>query len=167
MKFRIKEKVFSLHGEYKIYDEYDNVCYSVRQNAISVTNKTFIYDASGREVAFIHRKVVSMHDTHFIEMADGASTQFNEKKYLQLHDNYEAEEFGWHVSGNITGHEFTITDNGGRMIAEAKESWISIGDMLMVEVYEQNDVEKVIAILVAISLIQRDRKAAMSTSDSD
>ena len=47
MKYRIKEKVLSLHGAYQIFDENDNECFHVKQNAVSLTNKTVSYTHLG------------------------------------------------------------------------------------------------------------------------
>lgn len=164
MKYRIKEKVLSLHGAYRVFDEEENVCYHVKQNAVSITNKTHLYNAGDEEIALIHRKVLSMHSVHYVEMANGESAQISEAKLFQLHDNFEIGGFGWQVKGDITGHNFEILDGAGRTIAEASEKWISIGDSLGVDIPDAANTEKVIAVLITILLIQRDRTSAMANA---
>lgn len=164
MKYRIRQKVLTLHGVFQVFDEEEKLCYHVRQNAVSITNKTHIYNNVDEEVALIHRKILSLHYVHYVEMANGESAEISEAKILQLHDNFEIGGFGWKVKGNITGHNFEILDGDGRTIAEASKKWISIGDSLGVDIPDPANTEKVIAVLLTILLIQRDRISA--TTDS-
>lgn len=167
LKYRIKEKVLSLHGAYQIFDENDNECFHVKQNAVSLTNKTHLYNMNNKEIAFIHKKVMSMHSVHYLEMADGTQGEISEKKLFQLHDNYEVEGFGWQITGDIFGHEFQIVDAGNQIIAESREAWFSIGDLFTVDIYDETQTEKVLAVLVTLSLIHRDREAAMHNTSSN
>lgn len=166
MRYHIKQKVLSLHGVYNIYDEEENKCYYVKQDPISITNKTHLYNSQDEEVALIHRKVMSMHAVHYIEMTNGEQGEIREKKYLQLHDNFQIDGFEWHVKGDILGHEFQIVDDMDRVIAEANEKWFSVGDLFSVDIPDERNTEKVVAVLVTISLIHRDRMNTASTSSS-
>lgn len=166
MRYRIKEKVLSLHGAYLIFDENDNECYHVKQNAVSITNKTHLYDMNEKEIALIHKKVISMHAVHYLEMSDGTQGEISEKKFLQLHDNYQVDGFGWQIEGDVWGHEFRILDHNSHVIAESKEAWISIGDLFTVDVYDSSQTTKILAVLITLSLIHRDREAAMRNSSS-
>ena len=165
MKYRIRQKVLSLHGVYNIYDETGEECYFIKQNAVSATNKTHLYDQDENELALIHRKMVSMHETHYIEMSSGETAELSEKKMLQIHDNYEVEGFGWTVSGDITGHEFTITDAAGQVLAESQQKWISVGDVVAVEVYDGSQTAKIMAVLITLLLIHRDRIKTAETNN--
>lgn len=166
MRYRIKEKVLSLHGAYRIFDENDAECYHVKQDMVSITNKTHLYDMNDEQVALIHKKVMSMHSVHYLEMSDGTQGELSEKKFLQLHDNYQVEGFGWEIEGDIWGHEFRILDSSSHVIAESKEAWISVGDLFTVDVYDPSQTAKIIAVLVTLSLIHRDRETAMRNSTS-
>lgn len=166
MRYRIKEKVLSLHGVYRVFDEEERVCFHIKQKAVSLTNKTYLYNADDEEIAQISRKVFSVHAVHYVEMANGQRAEISEAKMFQFHDNFEIDGFGWHVNGDITGHNFLILDDADNLIAEADEKWLSIGDSLGVDIQNADDVEKVIAVLITILLIQRDRINAMSTAGS-
>ena len=165
MRYHIKEKVLSLHGAYKISDENGNDCYYVKQNVVSLTNKT-LYDMRDHEIALIHRKAISMHSVHYLEMADGTQGTISEKKMFQLHDNYHVNGFDWQVNGDIFGHEFQILDSDDQVIAESTEAWFSIGDLFTIDIYDETQTEKVLVVLITLSLIHRDREAAMSNASS-
>ncbi len=166
MKYRIRGKVLSLHGIYRVFDEEENIRYHVSQNAVSITNKTYLYNETDEQIAFIHRKIISMHYVHYVEMANGESAEISEEKIIQLHDNFEIDGFGWRVKGSITGHNFEILDGTGQIIAEAREKWISIGDSVCVDIPDAANTEKVIAVLIAILLIQRDRRNNMTNASN-
>ena len=166
MRYHIKEKVLSLHGAYKISDENGNDCYYVKQNVVSLTNKTHLYDMRDHEIALMHRKAISMHSVHYLEMADGTQGTISEKKMFQLHDNYHVNGFDWQVNGDIFGHEFQILDSDDQVIAESTEAWFSIGDLFTIDIYDETQTEKVLVVLITLSLIHRDREAAMSNASS-
>lgn len=162
MQYHIKQKVLSLHGAYEIFDETDKKCYHIKQNAVSITNKTHFLDMEDHELATIHRKLVSMHATHYIEMANGDQATISEEKMIQLHDNYEIGGFGWTIKGGVLGHDFQILDANGSMIAESQQKWISVGDKVAVNVYVDSQAVKVLAVLITILLIHRDRENAVA-----
>lgn len=166
MRYHIKEKVLSLHGVYNIYDEQGNECYYIKQKPISITNETHLYNMKDEEVALIRRKIMSMHAVHYVEMKNGEQAEISEKKYLQIHDNFVIEGFGWHVDGDIWGHEFSVKDSSEQLIAEAQEKWFSVGDLFTVDILDERNAEKVIAVLITLSLIHRDRTNAMTASST-
>ncbi len=162
MLYHIRQKVMSLHGVYNVTDTADRLCFHVKQRAVSATNHTVLYDENDLELGTIHRKMVSLHGTHTIEMSNGEKAELREHRALELHDNYDVEGFGWTVAGNITGHEFAIQDAGGNEIARSQEAYLSIGDRMAVEVLDESQTAKVVAVLIAILEIQRDRKNAVA-----
>ena len=80
----MKEKVFSLHDTYHVYDMEGSEKYQIRSKPISITNQTSLYDMEGKELAHIHRKVISMHETHFIEIDGKEVTEAVSYTHLTL-----------------------------------------------------------------------------------
>lgn len=167
MRFHIREKVMSFHGVYNIFDDSETFCYYLKQKMVSLTNQAGFYDAQDRELAHISRKLPSMHAVHYLEMANGETAEIGKKNLVQLHDNYEIEGFGWTIQGGVLGHDFQVLDGSGRVIAEAKRAWISIGDVVAVDILDETQKEKVLAVLLIILLIHRDRKRAMEAGDGN
>ena len=158
MKYHIQEKVLSMHGVYNVFDDAGNRCYYLKQKMISLKNKSCLYDAQEREIAHISRKVISAHAVHDLEMTNGEHAQIGTQKLLQIHDNYEIGGFEWKISGGVLGHDFEISDHNGKVIAQAKQAWISIGDLVTVDILDGSQTEKVVAVLITILMIHRDRR---------
>ena len=53
MKLFVKEKVFSMHNRYYIYNESDELSYEIESKVFSIGDKTTIYDKDRNVVAYI------------------------------------------------------------------------------------------------------------------
>ena len=56
MKLFVKEKLFSMHNRYYIYNEDEELAYEIESKVISIGDKTTIYDKNHNIVAYIFLK---------------------------------------------------------------------------------------------------------------
>lgn len=165
MELFMKEKVFSLHDIYHIYDMEGNEAYQIKSKAISITNQTSLLDMEGNELAHIHRKVVSMHETHFIEIDGKEVTEVRTKLFHPIHQEIDAPEIGWQIRGNLWDHDFSVVDSGENIRATVHRKWISIGEGYQITIASEEDMVLVLALIVALERILTDRKnESMSAS---
>lgn len=162
MQFFMKEKLISIHGIYHIYDMEGSECYYVKSKAISITRKTYLYDMQDSEIAFIHAKPISMHAVHYITMANGEETEVETKKLIQVHMNLNVPGFGWHLEGKIMAHDFSILDEQNHTIATVHRKWISLGEGFEINVENDSQGEKVLAVMIVLEQILAD----MENSDT-
>jgi len=157
-------KVFTLHKATDITDEQENVVYHSSTKFPSLHDKTDITDASGKQVAHIERKFFTLHERHFITMADGTSFQLSNELWHIVKDISNIEGLGWVLKGNIAGLNFQLWDASGQIIAVISQKIISLHDKYCVDIYQADKEPIVVAILVTLQHMIKDREAASSAS---
>ena len=159
-------KVFSLHHRIEITDGQEQVVYRAQSKAISLHDRTEIFDAEGNLVAKMWKKVLTLHERHFIEMADGTNFQLSNELWHLVKDVTNVEELGWQLRGNIMALNFELYDSDGSIIAVIGQKLFSIHDKYSIDIYKPEHEQKVIAILVTLQHMIRDRENAAAASSS-
>jgi uncharacterized protein YxjI len=159
-------KVLSLHKDTDITDENGNVLYHSASKFFSLHDKTDITDSAGNHVAHIERKFLSLHERHFITMADGKYFELSNELWHLVKDVSNIEGLGWVLQGNIAGLNFQLYDQAGQVIAVISQKMFSIHDKYCVDIYQPEEEKTVVAILVTLQHMIRDREARSSSSYS-
>ena len=160
MELFMKEKIFSLHGEHHIYDLEGSERYEVKGRFFSIHDYMSLYDLEGKELAKIHKKLISLHETHFIEIDGKEVTELRTKLFHPFNQEIDMPEIGWEIRGNFFEHDFSIYDNGDNLRAVLHRKYISLGEGYQITITSDEDVVLVLAIIVALERIMKDRDAA-------
>ena len=159
-------KVFSLHSKTEITDAEENVQYRAQTKFPSLHDKTDITDAAGNFVAHIEKKFFSLHQRHFITMADGVAFELSNELFHLIKDITNIEGLGWQLRGNILGLNFELYDQHDEVIAVISQKLISLHDKYCIDLYRPEYEKPVVAILITLQHMIRDREAASSSSSS-
>lgn len=159
-------KVFTLHKKTDITDDNENVIYHSETKFPSIHDKTDITDFQGKQVAHIERKLISIHERHFITMADGLSFELSNEVLHIIKDVTNIVGLGWQLRGNILGLNFELLDENDEIIAVISQKLISIHDKYCIDIYKTEYEHIVIAILVTLQHMIRDREARNSAPSS-
>lgn len=159
-------KIFTLHKDTDITDENENVMYHSRSKFFSIRDKTDITDKDGKQVAHIERKFFTLHERHFITMADGKNFELSNELWHIVKDISNIEGLGWVLRGNIAGLNFQLYDANDEIIAVISQKMISIHDKYCVDIYKPEAEPIVVAILVTLQHMIKDREARSSSFSS-
>ncbi len=159
-------KVFTLHHKIAITDASENVVYRAETKFPSIHDKTDVYDAAGNRVAHIERKFFTLHERHFITMADGTSFELSNEILHIIKDITNIVGLGWQLKGNILGLNFELYDGNGQIIAVIAQKMFSIHDKYCIDIYKPEHEKAVVAILITLQHMIKDREAAASASAS-
>lgn len=159
-------KVFSLHHRIEVTDDAEQVVYRAQSKAISLHDRTEIFDAEGNLVAKMWKKVFTLHERHFIEMADGTAFELSNELWHLIKDVTNVEELGWQLRGNIMALNFQLYDADGSVIAVIGQKMFSLHDKYCIDIYKPEHEQKVIAILITLQHMIRDRENAAAASSS-
>lgn len=159
-------KVFTLHKDIDITDENENVLYHASSKFFSIRDKTDIVDRDGNQVAHIERKFWTLHERHYINMADGTNFELSNELWHLVKDISNIEGLGWVLRGNIAGLNFQLYDQDEKIIATISQKLISLHDKYCVDLYKPEDEKTVVAILITLQHMMRDRAARSSSSYS-
>ncbi len=159
-------KVFTLHHQIDITDDREQVVYQASSKFFSLRDKTDITDAAGNQVAHIERKIFTIHQRHFVTMADGLQFELSTELLHLIKDVTNIVGLGWQLRGNIIGLNFELYDRDGSVIAVIGQKMLSLHDKYCVDIYRPEQEAVVVAILVTLQHMIRDREAASSSSSS-
>ena len=159
-------KFFTLHHRIEITDAEERVVYRAETKFPSIHDKTDIYDASGRFVSHIERKIFTLHERRFVTMADGFQFELSNELFHIYKDITNIEGLGWQLRGNIWGLNFELYDRDGSIIAVIGQKFFSLHDKYCVDIYKPELEQIVVAILITLQHMIRDRQAAASSSSS-
>ena len=159
-------KVISLHRRIEITDASENVRYRAETKFPSLHDKTDVYDAEGRHVAHIERKFFSLHERHFISMEDGTAFELSNELFHLIRDVTNIEGLGWQLQGNILGLNFELYDENGEIIAVIAQKLFSLHDKYCIDIYRPQFEKIVVAILITLQHMIRDRQNAQASSSS-
>jgi uncharacterized protein YxjI len=159
-------KVFSLHHHIDITDDQERVVYEANSKVLSIRDKTDIVDAHGSQVAHIESKVFSLHERHFITMASGEKFEMSNELLHLIKDITNIEGLGWQLRGNIAGLNFELYDRDESIIAVIGQKAISLHDKFCIDIYRPEYEKTVVAILVTLIHMMKDRESSVSFSSS-
>ena len=157
-------KVFTLHKKIDITDENENVVYHAETKFPSIRDKTDITDASGNQIAHVERKIFTLHERHFVNMADGMDFEISNEILHIIKDVTNIVGLGWQLKGNILGLNFELYDENGEVIAVIAQKLFSVHDKYSIDIYRPEHEKVVIAILITLQHMIKDRENSSSSS---
>lgn len=159
-------KVFTLHRHIDVTDGSEQVVYVANTKFPSLHDKTDIQDTSGQHVAHIERKLFTLHERHYVTMADGTSFELSNELFHLVKDITNLEGLGWQLRGNIFGLNFELYDGSEQIIAVIGQKMLSIHDKYCMDIYQPEHEQKVVAILITLQHMIRDRANASASFSS-
>ena len=97
-------------------------------------------------------------------MADGTEFQVSNEIMHIVKDITNLEGLGWQLRGNIMALNFQLYDQNDNVIAVFSQKLISIHDKYCVDIYQPQHEKIVVAILITLQHMIKDREAAQSSS---
>lgn len=164
MKLFVKEKLFSIHNRYYIYNENEEIEYEIESKAISIGDKTTIYDKEHNSIAYIEQEILHLMP-HYNVYINGEYKFQIKKKFQMFKNNYELSN-DYTVDGSTLSLDFIIKNNNGKEIAIINRKFLSIGDKYQIEIIDEKDINIILTIIVAITNdVDRSQSTATSCSN--
>ena len=157
-------KVFSIRHKIDITDDNERVVYRAESKVFSIHDKTDLFDADGGLVAHIEKKIFTLHERHFVTMADGTKFELSNELFHLIKDITNIEGLGWQMRGNVLGLNFEIYDQNEEIVAVIAQKLFSIHDKYCIDIYKPEHEQKIVAILVTLQHMMKDRENASSAS---
>ena len=99
-------------------------------------------------------------------MADGKYFELSNELWHLIRDISNIEGLGWVLKGNIAGLNFQLYDQDNNIIAVISQKMFSIHDKYCVDIYQPEQEQIVVAILVTLQHMIKDREARSSSFHS-
>ena len=159
-------KVFSFRHHIDIIDAYEQVVYQSESKVFSFRDKTDITDAAGNPVAHIEKKVFSFRNRHYVTMASGKQFEVSSELFHLIKDITNIEGLGWQLRGNVLRLNFELYDSFDNVIAVISQKMFSLHDKYCVDIYRPEAEREIVALLVTLQHMIRDRESAASSASS-
>ena len=115
-------------------------------------------------MAHLEKKPVSLHEKHYITMADEQKFTMSNELFHVVRDITNIEGLGWQLRGNIVGLNFELYDESERIVAVIGQKMISLHDKYCIDIYRPESEKTVVAILVTLIHMMKDRANSASSS---
>lgn len=148
MRLLFKQKFFSWLDSYDIYDEHENVVFTVK-GKVGFGHRFDVYDASGNQVGEI-REVIFRFLPKFELYVGGELMGTVTKKFRLLEQNFEVDFNGWSVDGNFTGWDYAIYDATSNQIASISKQLFNFTDTYVIDVANPQNALCALMLTVAI-----------------
>ena len=141
MKLFVKEKLFSIHNRYYIYNENEEQVYEIESKAISIGDKTTIYDKAHNVVAYIEQEIFHLTPHYNVYIENEYKYQIK-KKFQIFKNDYELSN-AYKVDGSTFNLNFAIWVNlvgsGSQLhvistgITHGSSTWMEMSKMTMIQ----------------------------------
>lgn len=148
MKLLFKQRFLSWLDSYDIYDESENVVYTVK-GQLSWGHKLVIYDAAGREVGMVSQKIFTFLPKFEIYKGGQYIGCLNrELSFFKPH--YNLDYNGWHIDGSIMEWDYQVLDGIGNNIASVSKELFKFTDTYVLNINNPQDALDVLMFVLAI-----------------
>ena len=97
-------------------------------------------------------------------MISGLTFELSNELFHLIKDVTNIEGLGWQLRGNILGLNFELYDKVGNVVAVIGQKMFSIHDKYCIDIYQGEYEEIVVAILIALQHMIRDRQRSANSS---
>lgn len=148
MKLLFKQRFLSWLDSYDIYDESENVVYTVK-GQLSWGHKLVIYDAAGREVGMVSQKIFTFLPKFEIYKGGQYIGCLN-REFSFFKPHYNLDYNGWHIDGSIMEWDYQVLDGIGNNIANVSKELFKFTDTYVLNINNPQDALDVLMFVLAI-----------------
>ena len=155
-KFKISGKVWSFSYDYEIRDEHDMPVMITSGNKMSFTQKVEIKDADGMPLYHLKQKWNKLRPTYTL-MQDGEKIATITRKWTfkpQIEVRTEDGISDYEITGNLWQNDYRFKSGGQEVAAVSRDIW-KLAGVYGVAVAESEDVNFILAIVIAIELMRQ------------
>lgn len=156
MKMLFKQRMFSWFDSYDIFDEAEEVLYTVK-GELSFGHQLRIYDKYGEEVGLVKQKILTfLPKFELYEKEQYIGCIHKELSFLR--PRFNIDFCGWQVVGNCFEWDYSITDALGDTIAFVSQELWNWTDTYSIDVVNSKDALYALMLVLAIDADKCSRK---------
>lgn len=150
MKLYLKQKVFKFLDHYDVYDEEQNVIFTVNQKFRFLGFHADVIAKEGFSSFEIDKEVFRFLPKYILTFEDGEKIILNFRfSLLQRKIDVETTFGNLFVRGNYWDLDFDVLKEQ-EVIATISKKWLSWGDTYEIDIYDEKYASEVLGIVIAI-----------------
>lgn len=157
MKLLFKQRPFSWFGSYDIFDENDNVVYTV-EGKPSFGKRLHILDANGNLIAVIKRRPLTFFPV--FELYRGNEDEYLgsiTKEFSLFRPSFSIDYMNWHVDGDMFEWDYEIIDENENEVALVSKELFRFTDTYCMEIHNPDAALHVLMLVLAIDAEKESR----------
>lgn len=147
MKYTLKQRFLSWLDSYDIYDENDNVAFSV-EGKFALGHSFEVYDSSHNLIGEIKQKLLSLTPTFEIYKL-GECVGTIKKEFTFFTPKFDIDYRNWRMKGDIWEWDYEIYA-GDTLVATCQKELFNFTDTYVFDVFNEEDIDDVLMVVVAI-----------------
>jgi uncharacterized protein YxjI len=159
--YYVKQKVFSLLDQYKIYDRNQNALFQCKKRAFSFSGKLDFVDAKTDQTIYLMKRRLFTFLPVFEIYSDDVLVATIYKRFSLFKGKVDIVSTlgNFSVEGNYTNHQFNIHRNN-MIVASITKKWLSWGDSYEISVEEDENQELMVALVIMIDRLFHSKSSA-------
>lgn len=164
MKYYLKQKFLSWFDTYNVYDESDNIAYTIK-GELSWGHKLKIYDKTGNEVGTLKEKLLVLMPKYVIYNNVGQEIGLIEKRFSLFKPKYFITPNDWTVTGDFFNFNYETFDKNNNLVMSTSKKIFHLTDNYEINVFDDSNSLMSIMIVLAID-IDKERQNESNSNDN-
>lgn len=153
-KLYVREKFFSLGGDFTITDEQGQDKYFVKGSFFSIPKVFTITDKLNQEVGTITKKTWSFLPKFYVHVDDNPVITI-EQQLTFFKAKYTIDAGNLTVNGDWLHKQFTV-ERYGKIVARIDEKWFNFADHFEVSIYDETLEKLIVSLVIAIDFVNHE-----------
>jgi uncharacterized protein YxjI len=160
----LKQKVFAIRDEYKVYDDMQNVLYEAKGKFISLNSHKDIFKGGETTPIYtIRQKILTFVPTYFLYDANQQIVAKLAQQLLAFFGvkfNLVVQGKPFKIQGDFFGYNYSISDESG-MVVQIQKKFLAWGDTYQLAIEDSFDEALAVSVVLMIDdFIDDKRKQA-------
>ncbi len=166
MKYRIKQKIFSLTDSFTIEDANGNPAFTAQGKLFSLSSSQTLLDQNGTALLKIKRKYLSLMPACRLLNADGTEWLIRKKfwPFWTSRFTIQTPHGMLDMTGNFWQHEYEIRQKN-QLLASISKQWFSWSDSYGVDILAEQWTAQLLAAVIVIDRIQHSERNSTLGND--
>lgn len=160
MKLLFKQKIFSWFDSYDIYNDKEEVVFSV-QGKLSWGHKFLVYDKNDKYLATVKQVIFTFLPRFEIYEGDVLKGSIDQKISF-FKPKFTVNINNWHVEGDFWGFNYQIKDKNDKTIATISKKILKLTDTYVIDVKNSKDALYVVIMVIVIDAIKCSQSSDIS-----
>lgn len=166
----LKQKVFSIRDEFKIYDENQTLLYEAKGKILTLNSRRDLFKAGDTQPTYtMKQKILALVPTYFLYDARNEQVAKMAQQLLAFFGtkfNLVIKEKKYDIKGDFFGFNFSISDEAG-LVVQITKKFLSWGDTYQIAIEDKFDTALAISVVLMIDdFIDDQRRASAAAAAS-
>ena len=147
MELYFKQRLLSFFDSFDIYDEDDNVVYTV-EGQPAWLHKLHVLNAAGEHIATVRQELSLL--ASFELLVGEQSIGCVEQNFSLLRSSFTLDCYDWDIEGDVFGLDYSITASDGRSVAAFSKELFHWTDTYVIDVVNPAAALRALMLVLAI-----------------